>query len=242
MYKAMLLLKIKGLSCPFYLPGITCLYIENYWWNLPRRLVFCWFRVKTSFSNYFSILCSSDKSLGTSPEDVPWYVYCDTRYFPVRNQYLWMEVIRGKPCVDIWDRSKKTPFTSTVNGGKLLLKGCVKQKSAFEHYQNLQIEIILCKGKLSSGPFLSINTFYSILVDSEGLDQPSCCLHMPEDTFLRGANSFFLELHPFQKGLHVQESKNILSVYCIQQYPRNNEKWQQSMSILHFCNGCIPLW
>ena len=40
--------------------------------------------------------------------------------------------------------------------------GHVKQKSAFEHVQNAQVQIILRMRKVSSGHLLSINTLYSI--------------------------------------------------------------------------------
>ena len=40
--------------------------------------------------------------------------------------------------------------------------GRVKRKSAFEHTQNAQIQIILSMHKVSSGPLLSIYTFCSI--------------------------------------------------------------------------------
>ena len=39
---------------------------------------------------------------------------------------------------------------------------CVKQKSAFEYAQNMQIQIILCMHKLSFGPSLSSHTLCSI--------------------------------------------------------------------------------
>ena len=51
--------------------------------------------------------------------------------------------------------------------------GCIKQKSAFKHEQNEQIQIILNMCKVSSGRLLSIHTFFYILypmillVDSE---------------------------------------------------------------------------
>ena len=40
--------------------------------------------------------------------------------------------------------------------------GHVKQKSAFEHAQNVHIQIIPHMHKLSSGPLLSIDTFCNI--------------------------------------------------------------------------------
>ena len=39
----------------------------------------------------------------------------------------------------------------------------VKQKCAFEHVQNMQIQIILHMRKVLSGPLLSIHTFYNII-------------------------------------------------------------------------------
>ena len=40
--------------------------------------------------------------------------------------------------------------------------GRAKRKVVFEHAQNVRIHIILCMHKVSSGPLLSIDTFYSI--------------------------------------------------------------------------------
>ena len=39
--------------------------------------------------------------------------------------------------------------------------GRVKQKGALEYAQSMQIQIILCMNKVSSGPLLSIHTFFS---------------------------------------------------------------------------------
>ena len=75
------------------------------------------------------------------------------------------------------------------------LCGCVKQKSVFEHVQNMQIQIILHMHRVSSELLLSIHTFciikWVLLSDpirvcanfDLGLRYP----HMPEDLFLYGA-------------------------------------------------------
>ena len=44
---------------------------------------------------------------------------------------------------------------------RVLYMGCIKQKSAFEHVQNVQIQIILHMHRVLSGPMLSIHTFRS---------------------------------------------------------------------------------
>ena len=43
--------------------------------------------------------------------------------------------------------------------------GCVQCKSAFEHWQNEQIQIIMGMSKVSSGPLLSIHTKMIIIID-----------------------------------------------------------------------------
>ena len=76
------------------------------------------------------------------------------------------------------------------------------KKFDFEHAQHAQIQIILCMGKVSSGPLFSIHTFCSIyrfclLADSEGPDQIvrlrrliwafAVRIYSPEDTFSHDA-------------------------------------------------------
>ena len=76
--------------------------------------------------------------------------------------------------------------------------GRVKQKSAFEHAQNVRIHNILRMREVLSGHLLSIETFYTIqwfclrtakaLIDCADAqaDLGLRCLLMPEDTFLHG--------------------------------------------------------
>ena len=59
----------------------------------------------------------------------------------------------------------------------------VKRKSAFEHVQNVQIQIILHMRKISTGRLLSIQAFFSIQYFCKRTDQGLHFPHLPENTF-----------------------------------------------------------
>lgn len=104
---------------------------KNY--NLKKKHCFFWFQYEQAcyfqhtndifnqkcflFCFIFSIFYQSFRELGASIENVPWNVldYHDDLF--LRYKHLWLEVIRGQSCTDIWNWST-SPFitTSAVRG------------------------------------------------------------------------------------------------------------------------------
>ena len=61
--------------------------------------------------------------------------------------------------------------------------GLVMRTRAFEHAQNVQIQIILRKRKVASGPLHHSYILKYLMILLEGSEGPDQTAHMPENTF-----------------------------------------------------------
>ena len=119
--------------------------------------------------------------------------------------------------------------------------GCAKQKSAFKHVQNAQIQIILHMHKVPSGPMLSSHTFCNkypmiLLVDSEGPDQtaPVCRL----------ISAFAARICPKTCFCIARPICNFRQLNCVQLYLKSTQSCCFLMKIFFFCmkmQFCINL-
>ena len=143
-------------------------------------------------------------------------VHLKTLWIHDYPQNALQKLIRLQRCTDWWESSLGTHVTlkkmlspglfamylslviGSCNSTQLCLEtkshmGHVKRKSAFEHVQNVPIQLNLSMHKVSSGLLLFIHTFYSIIsnesvsgewrpwsdcVEAQA-DLGLCCLHMP---------------------------------------------------------------